>query len=156
VSITVAQQENDSAPNSEEIKIPAQRVSAASEGSLVVQVDLPAGYHLNPAAPQRYKVSVEAGLQQLTLQSDQKSGAARRDKTVTNSAKDLRLPLRVPFRTLEPGNAELRVQLTLFYCREDNTGTCRIKTLVWRAPIEVTSAPPAPTEIRLQGKLTAE
>jgi hypothetical protein len=30
------------------------------------------------------------------------------------------------------------VQLTLFYCREDNTGTCRIKTLVWGVPLEVT------------------
>ena len=48
------------------------------------------------------------------------------------------------------------MQVTLFYCREDNTGTCRIKTLVWQVPVEVTNNPNAPTEIKIQGKLTAE
>jgi hypothetical protein len=56
-------------------------------------------------------------------------------------------------RTLKPGAAELQVRLTLYYCREDNTGTCRIKTLVWRAPVEVTAKAGAPREIRLLGKV---
>jgi hypothetical protein len=56
---------------------------------------------------------------------------------------------------MEVGPADLRVQVTLFYCREDNTGTCLIKTLVWRVPVEVTTHPTALNEIRLQAKLTA-
>jgi hypothetical protein len=75
---------------------------------------------------------------------------------VRETSKNLRLPLRIKFRTYEPGKAELRVQLTLFYCREDNTGTCRIKTLVWRAPVEVVNDTVAANEIKIQGKVTAE
>jgi hypothetical protein len=44
----------------------------------------------------------------------------------------------------------------LFYCREDNTGTCRIKTLLWNMPVEVTSDAKATTELKLHGKLTAD
>ena len=49
-----------------------------------------------------------------------------------------------------------RAQATLVYCREDNTGTCRIKTLVWEAPVDVINSATAPTEIKLHGKLSAE
>ena len=132
------------------------RSRAGRDGALVVQVELPAGYHLNPAAPQRYRVSVEAGSRQLGLHSDTELGALGHDKVVSRSVKNLQLPLRIPVRTSVPGQAELRVQLTLFYCREDNTGTCRIKTLSWRVPVEVTNSVIAPGEIRIQGKLTAE
>src|SRR6185503_6233249 len=47
---------NGSAPNAEEIKLTAQKIRARGEGTLVINVALPAGYHLNPAAPQRYSV----------------------------------------------------------------------------------------------------
>jgi DNA-binding beta-propeller fold protein YncE len=146
----------ESAPNAEEVKLPLQALRAGSDAALIAQVELPRGYHLNPAAPQRYQISIESGVQQLGLQSDTQTGALGRDRVVTKSSKNLQLPLRIPFRTFEPGNAELRLQLTLFYCREDNTGTCRIKTLVWRVPVEVVTAPTATTEIKLQGKLTTE
>jgi hypothetical protein len=63
------------------------------------------------------------------------------------------LPLRVGLEPASAGAAVLRVALTLYYCREDNTGVCRIKTLVWRAPVEVTAEPGAPREVRLQGKV---
>jgi hypothetical protein len=43
--------------------------------------------------------------------------------------------------------------MTLYYCREDNTGTCRIKTLIFRAPVEVTDAQDASHEIKVEGLL---
>jgi thiol-disulfide isomerase/thioredoxin len=153
---TVAATDSDAGPNSEEIMLASQRLRANQGGTLVVQVDLPAGYHLNPMAPQRYRVSVESGGQQVGLVSSSVTGASGRDKEVKETSKNLRLPLRIPFRAYEAGKAELRVQLTLFYCREDNTGTCRIKTLVWRAPIEVVTDTVASNEIKIQGKVTAE
>jgi thiol-disulfide isomerase/thioredoxin len=143
-------------PNAEEIKLAPQRLRAGADGALVVNIELPAGYHLNAAAPQRYRVSVESGLRQLGLLSETETGVLGHEHSVSKSAKDLQLPLRVLFRSFEPGDAELRIQVTLFYCREDNTGTCRIKTLVWRAPIAVTEAADAPREIKIQGRLTAE
>ncbi|MCM3903176.1 MAG: redoxin domain-containing protein [Pyrinomonadaceae bacterium] len=153
---TVAAMDADAGPNSEEITLASQRLRANQDGTVLVQVELPAGYHLNPMAPQRYRVSVENGGQQVGLVSSSAAGTNGRDTEVKETSKSLRLPLRIPFRTHEAGKAELRVQLTLFYCREDNTGTCRIKTLVWRAPIEVVADTMTSNEIKIQGKVTAE
>src|SRR5262249_34541390 len=141
------------APNAEQIKVPKQRLRAASEGAIVVDVDLPAGYHLNSAAPQRFKASIEAGPEHIAFGSDPKG---RNDKVLSQTSKDLRLPLRVPVRALSPGNGELRIQLTIFYCREDNTGACQIRTVVWTAPVEVVSETNASNEIRVQAKLVGE
>jgi sugar lactone lactonase YvrE len=152
---TVAATDSDDGPNSEETILASQRLRANQDGTLVVQVDLPAGYHLNPMAPQRYRVSVESGGHQVGLISSV-TGASGRDREVKETSKNLRLPLRIPFRAYDAGKAELRVQLTVFYCREDNTGTCHIKTLVWRAPIEVVTDTAASNEIRIQRKITAE
>ncbi|HEX7331271.1 MAG TPA: thioredoxin-like domain-containing protein [Pyrinomonadaceae bacterium] len=135
--------ENATGPNADEIKVPAQKLRAGANGSLQIDVELPAGYHLNPLAPQRYKVSVDG--KSLTVD----------EKVAAKQAKDLKLPISVPLTPGAAGSANLRAQVTLFYCREDNTGTCRIKTLVWQLPVEVTSDPNAPTALKLQGKLLA-
>ncbi|HEX8421962.1 MAG TPA: hypothetical protein VF634_01040, partial [Pyrinomonadaceae bacterium] len=144
------------APNAEEIKLapqpllllpsPARPATATGANALVVEVALPAGYHLNELAPHRLQATVERGAEHVVF--------ADNGRRVTRAAKDLlRLPLRLPLRALSGGAAELRVQLTLYYCREDNTGACRIKTLIWRAPLNVTSDAAAPREIKLQGKI---
>lgn len=136
--------ETATGPNAEEIKVVAQKIRAGANGALQIDVELPSGYHLNPEAPQRYKVSVDG------------KSLAVDEKVAARSTKDLKLPLRVPFNAIGVGPATLRAQVTLFYCREDNTGTCRIKTLVWAVPVEVTSDASAPTDVKVQGKLTAD
>lgn len=154
---TVAiQTASDSEPNAEQIILPGQRIRANAKGSLIVNVELPAAYHLNPAAPQRYRVSVESGPRQLGLWSPTVTGAIGHDSVVSKSAKDLKLPLSIPVQAFETGAAELRVQMTLFYCREDNTGVCRIKTLVWRVPVAVTTEANAGSELKIEGRLKAE
>lgn len=145
---------SDSGPNAEEIKLAPQSLRANSRAEMIADVELPAGYHLNPAAPQRYRVSVESGLEQIGLGTKAEPGTAGRDQSVSQTLKSLKLPLHLPLRTFAAGKAELRVQLTLFYCREDNTGTCRIKTLVWRAPVEVVSDSAAPNQARVTGKIS--
>jgi YVTN family beta-propeller protein len=61
---------DESEPNAEEIKIATQRVRANNKGStIIVNVELPDGYHLNPAAPQRYRASVESGQTQIGFSS---------------------------------------------------------------------------------------
>ena len=133
------------APNAEEIKTSAQQLRAGSNAILEINVALPQGYHLNPMAPQRYKISVEDGT---NIQID--------EKVASRSAKDLKLPLRIPLNAVSVGSANVTAQVTLFYCREDNTGTCRIKTLVWRIPIEVTAAPTGPSEVKVNGQLKVD
>jgi thiol-disulfide isomerase/thioredoxin/sugar lactone lactonase YvrE len=137
--------ETAAAPNAEEIKIQKQQLRIGTNAVLEINVDLPPGYHLNPLAPQRYKVSVDGG-QSISVD----------EKLASSNAKDLKLPLRIPLNVVNTGSTNLRAQATLFYCREDNTGTCRIKTLVWQIPIEVTPNGSAANEIKVQGKLTAD
>ena len=134
----------DVAPNAEEIKLALQRIRSA-DGALSINVELPAGYHLNPTAPQRYQISVEHGGEALTIDP----------QNANRSTKGLRLPIRVPFGIKSAGAAEIRASFTFVYCREDNTGTCRIKTLVWRAPVEVVTDVNAPAEIRLSASVNS-
>ena len=131
-------------PNAEEVKAASQKLRAGVDGVLQIDVELPRGYHLNPLAPQRYKISIEG------------KSLAVEESRAARVAKDLKLPLRIPLTTPTAGSATVRAQVTLFYCREDNTGTCRIKTLVWQVPVEVTNDANAPTEVKIQGKLTAD
>ena len=131
-------------PNAEEIRLAPQPLRAASEGTLCVEVSLPAGYHLNPFAPQRYSIEVEKGGQYLSLAEGTRAALV---------SKELQLPLRLTLRSRAAGTAALKIQLTLFYCREDNTGTCQIKTLIWRAPVEVVAQPAAPLELKAHSKI---
>jgi sugar lactone lactonase YvrE/thiol-disulfide isomerase/thioredoxin len=142
-SATQAAETNRSAPNAEEIKLTTQRLQRTADNALVINVDLPAGYHLNEAAPQRAQVSIESGAEHVALTGGERA----------LTLKDIRLPLRVPLNARTAGAAELHLQLTLYYCRTDNTGTCRIKTLNFRAPIEVVTDANAPREINLRGEI---
>ena len=136
--------ESTDGPNAEETKIATQQIAANAKGTLEIDVQLPPGYHLNPEAPQRYKITVNGGL----ISIDEKNAA--------RTSKDLKLPIRIPFTSATgPGAADIRAQVTLFYCREDNTGTCRIKTLIWQVPVSVSKAI-SESEIKLKGKVTAD
>jgi thiol-disulfide isomerase/thioredoxin len=139
---TEATANTEAAPNAEEIKLPPQKVRAG-EASLLINVELPAGYHLNPTAPQRYKISIENGAKSLVIG----------EQDASRSTRGSQLPIRVPVKASIAGVAELHASFTFVYCREDNTGTCRIKTLVWRAPVEVVTAPEAPVSIKLEAKV---
>jgi len=134
---------NAIAPNAEENKLAPQRLQKADDGALAINVDLPAGYHLNESAPQRAQVSIESGAEHVALAGDQRMLIL----------KDVRLPLRVPLHARNTGAAELRIQLTLYYCRIDNTGTCRIKTLILRAPIAIVTDENAPREINARAQI---
>lgn len=146
----------EGAPNAEQSEVPKQRLRPNSQANLIINVQLPTGYHLNPAAPQRFRASVESGSAQIGFFTRSTPEEIRRPGYIQQTSKNLKLPLSIAFETHNPGPSELRVQLTAFYCREDNTGTCRIKTLVWRVPVEVTNDASAANEIKLQGKLVAE
>jgi thiol-disulfide isomerase/thioredoxin len=132
----------EAAPNAEEIKLGPQKLRTG-DATVLINIDLPPGYHLNPTAPQRYKISVEGGAQSLTIDQHDAS----------RTAKGLELPIRIPVHASGAGTGALRASFTFVYCRDDNTGTCRIKTLVWRAPVEVVADPNAPAEIKVLGKI---
>jgi thiol-disulfide isomerase/thioredoxin len=160
VSVYAPVESASSGPNAEELKLAPQRLAASHEATLTIDVSLPEGYHLNPSAPQRCIVEVADGPTRLSLLSDdikmswteQRGGGEVGVPSVTRRGK-LSLPLKFKLRPASPGETELRVRFTLYYCREDDTGTCRIKTLSWRVPVEVTDAAGAAHEITLRAKV---
>ena len=95
---------------------------------------------LNPSAPQRYSVAIE------------KAGESIAATPIKQGGKNLSLPLRIPVG-LSAGSGVVHASFTFVYCREDNTGTCRIKTLVWRVPVEVVGDANAGGEIRLSSSV---
>jgi thiol-disulfide isomerase/thioredoxin len=131
-------------PNAEEVKLPVQNLRA-NEAAVVLNLELPAGYHLNPAAPQRYAISVTQGGE------EPKQPAIN----ATKSGKNLSLPVRVPLG-ISGGSAVIRASFTFVYCRDDNTGTCRIKTVQWQAPVQIVNDSTAPNEIKLSAKVQAD
>lgn len=135
----------DVAPNQEEIKLAPQKVRMG-DASLLISVQLPPGYHLNPTAPHRYRISIEGGSSPLQIDSQDSV------RTLKNPA----LPIRIPARAFANGRADVVASFTFVYCREDNTGVCRIKTFQWRAPVEITSEANAPAEISLNAKVAAD
>jgi DNA-binding beta-propeller fold protein YncE len=128
----------------DEIKLPAQKLRAG-DASLSISVQLPAGYHLNPSAPHRYKVSVPNGSQIIAVDPQNAARALRNPQ----------LPIKLSMRA-SAGTAEVRASFTFVYCREDNTGVCRIKTLAWRIPVEVVNDASAAAEINLSRKVGTE
>jgi thiol-disulfide isomerase/thioredoxin len=156
----VAADSESSGPNAEEFRLTPQRVALSGDdgASLSFDVALPAGYHVNASAPNRYRAEVLSGDAYLRLTGPEGFSSSWTEKDGTKgievkSKKDFRLPVRLGLKTVATGEAELRIRLTLYYCREDDTGTCRIKTLAWRVPVEVTKAEGASREISLRAKV---
>jgi DNA-binding beta-propeller fold protein YncE len=132
----------DTPVNPEEIKLPLLKVRSGAI-SVVINVEFPAGYHLNPTAPQRYSVDVEKATK-----------SAITGESANGDLRGATLPIRTSIN-VPNGSREMRASFTFVYCREDNTGVCRIKTLKWLAPIEVVADARAAAEINLTAKVPA-
>ena len=126
--------ENSYSPNSKEINIESKTVAANSANSLVFNLKLPDGFHLNQSAPQKYEIST----------TDAKSV-----KINAPSQKFKTLPVVVPFQTAGKGAANVKAKLTIYFCREDNTGVCMIKTLVWNVPLKIVEGKQATNKIEI-------
>ena len=128
----------DVSPNSKQIKLEAKTVAVGTNNSLVFNIKLPEGFHLNPNAPQKYEIST----------ADEKLV-----KVADSSQKFKTLPVVIPFSTLQKGSANLRAKLTVYYCREDNTGVCLIKSLGWNVPINIVTDKKAASKIEISASV---
>ncbi len=125
-------------PNAQEIKLETKSVAANAQNSLVFNIKLPEGFHLNPNAPQKYEVSAENG----------------KNVKIANPAQKFKtLPVIVPFQTVQKGAANLKAKMTIYYCREDNTGVCLIKTLIWKVPLNVVADKKKSNKIELSASV---
>ena len=121
-------------PNLKTIDLKENEVKANAENSLSFNVKLPAGFHLNPDAPQKYEITIENG-ETLKIENPKQ--------------KFKELPLNISFKTGASGAAKLKAKITIYYCREDNTGVCNIKTLVWNLPLKIVETKAAKSNINL-------
>ena len=131
--------------NQEEIKLSPQKIRTG-DGTVNLNLQLPAGYHLNPSAPHRYSVSLADNSTVISIDA----------KNATRTLRNVQLPVQVPIHSTGQGTAQLNASFTFVYCREDNTGVCRIKTLQWHVPIEVTTDATASGEINLTAKVPGD
>ncbi|MEK7724570.1 MAG: hypothetical protein AAB336_09505, partial [Acidobacteriota bacterium] len=122
-------------PNLKELKISSQEVLVNSKASLKVNVKFPEGYHLNTDAPNRFEVKVDGK----TIKVENEKG------------KLTKLPQTINFQTLQTGETQLSAKFTIYYCRDDNTGECLIKTLAWNIPVKISSI--GKGEIILNGEI---
>lgn len=135
-----------SARATNEMTLAPQPLRAKKTGELVLEVALPEGYHLNEEAPQHYEATVTTGTEHLAF--------ARGERMIARTSKSLRLPLHLPLTARTAGAANVRVSLRVFYCRYAAGGSCRVKTLTWNVPVEVTTQEEAPHIINAQSEIT--
>jgi hypothetical protein len=110
----------------EVIKVAPQQVKAGAAGKIRIQLQFPEGYHLNPHAPLHYSVSLSgAGV---TI-----AEADRLGQTIAPP-----LPLVIPFQAVAGTHqATAIIDMTFYYCREDDTGVCVIQSVRWQVPLHI-------------------
>jgi hypothetical protein len=108
-----------------QIEVPPLQVKAGQPGQLGIHIELPKGYHLNPRAPLTYRVDVMG-------KGIAVAEAHRRFQAIAPP-----LPLSIPFAAMSGEHqAMLDVDLTFYFCREDDTGVCAIQSVRWNVPLQ--------------------
>jgi hypothetical protein len=118
------------------IQVIPQPVQAGAAGRLTIDLQFPDGYHLNPFAPLSYRLHVSGTGIDIAEPYQQMRGIA------------LSLPLLIPFQAA-PGThrATLDIEMTFYFCREDNTGVCAIRMVHWLVPLYTVSAGHTPDPV---------
>lgn len=108
------------------ISLAPQTIQAGTAGALRLSLHFPPGYHLNPRAPLLYSVQMSgAGL-----------AVAEADRSGETIAPPL--PLVIPFQAAAGTHqGTLHLDVTFYYCREDNAGVCVIQDVRWQVPVHV-------------------
>ncbi len=110
---------------------------------LRVQLELPAGYEMNPLAPLEYTVDA-AGPRNGPVAGESLGKTVRIEKPASEF--DIVLPVKTA-----AGRETLRVAVDYYYCREGAAGICRIGNAAWIVPLEL-SATTGPQFVRLRQK----
>ena len=94
---------------------------------LVIDLKLDEGWKINPLAPMAY-----------LLETAVDAGPVDRDnlmKLVHLENPTAQLKVNVP--VLKTGTDELSVSVVYYYCQQGGEGLCRMRSVVWRVPLEV-------------------
>jgi hypothetical protein len=126
MAIAVAGWSGSSCGAQEIITVPVQQVKAGVAGQLLIDVQFPAGYHLNPRAPLQYSVEVMGAGLSIASQD--------RERQILAPS----FPLAIPFQTaMSRHDVTVAIDMTFYYCRADDTGVCVIQSVHWQALLHI-------------------
>lgn len=112
-------------PNREDVKVSAIKV-APGKGELILDLKLPNNFHLNAESTQRYEIKSLKG--DIVIDDAVRKGDLKKPS----------LPIKVPFQIKDQEKElTLEVALTFYYCPINDSGACKIKSVVWNVPIEI-------------------
>ncbi len=117
-------------PNVEEKLLPAQEIQSGVTVPLAIDVTLPENYHLNLSAPQALSAKIDDKSENLKFKETN-------SQEIIQKKSQIKLPIRLNLIASKQGMANLDVRQTIYFCREDNTGTCYVKTIVWKVPLRI-------------------
>ncbi len=111
----------------------------AERGQIRLQVglELPLGYKINSLAPMSYQVEA-AGDGEPQPGPVQRGSLGKRHR-LEKPAADFEIVLPV---SAAAGRDRLHVGLTYYYCREGAEGVCKVGSVVWTVPLELSSDAP--------------
>jgi thiol-disulfide isomerase/thioredoxin len=108
-------------PNLEEVHLTKRTVQSGHQ-ELIVNVQIPAPFKLNPGSPLEYRVDVKGSAPQTGKRT-----------TVTEGKFPLHLPLSLP-----SGEHEVAATVSFVYCRDGREGICVMKSVRWLVAVQVT------------------
>jgi len=122
--------ESRTRPNLETFTNKAVELRPLTRTNLVINVDLPAGFHLNPDTPLSYQVTQIHG-----------DAIAIDPSSLEGKVQPPRLPISIPCRSGREGSrGSVEVAITIYYCSVADQGTCSVRSLIIRCPISVKAA----------------
>jgi thiol-disulfide isomerase/thioredoxin len=107
----------------EVIELPAQSIEPG-EATLILQLELPAGYKLNTQAPSAVSIAVEP--------SPVLSFAGSDDRVVRNP----KFPISISFKASE-GEANVKAHFIIYYCEASKESLCYFKEAHMSVPVKV-------------------
>lgn len=96
---------------------------------LSATIKLPAGWKINPLAPQNFKVESAAGS---TGPVDRAAIGKPTKVSPPSTTFDIALPV-----TAETGKDHVRITLNYYYCQEGKEGVCKVGSVTWAVPLTV-------------------
>ncbi|HUQ70179.1 MAG TPA: thioredoxin-like domain-containing protein [Planctomycetaceae bacterium] len=120
----------DDLPSMTAIDVEPQKVATGRNVEFAINLVLPEGYKLNPQAAVTYRVTAQ-GTQSL-IAADALN--ARDEATTEGTTAKIALPL-----AAKSGAAKLQVAVWYTYCRDGQSGLCKLGTTTWNVPVEVSS-----------------
>ena len=112
------------------VELAAQQVASSNGIDFNVEFALPEGYKLNSLLPVTYRLGVED--EQSLIAADQLN--ARTEATTDGESTKFRIPV-----AKQTGRATLLVTLTYGYCRDGKGGLCKIDSVKFKLPVELSA-----------------